>query len=280
MWRRTFLLGLCGALAFTQDFPKISPDARVLGGILGIDGTLRELLNAAPSDDIHRLKLRQQLTEAVIEASLDADSVIADIQMEEGQLQSVENYLSSRRDKAVNLANFGAALVGSGVGVAGTAMQFSSKTAIAGDVVGVVAGSAATALTIAAIRIQRGGRMQLGATPNMLAAFFGERPGLHSRYPEDVWAYLNVEPAAEVRQGTRREQLMEEWVRAGMIRGDGSVTDRNKIEFLTSGISSKTRLNLSELSDREAMLGGVRARVALMKRDLADLMHTVRQAGW
>ena len=76
------------------------------------------------------------------------------------------------------------------------------------------------------------------------------------------------------------KSLIENWTRQGRISSQSSPAAERKIEFLTSSFSERRRLSLNDLSDRSSMLADLRAQVALMKRDLADLARYLRAAGW
>ena len=137
-------------------------------------------------------------------------------------------------------------------------------------------GGASVVLSIVGIHKQRGGRLPLGDSPRMLAAFFGRRPdapeAIGSDYPEKVWSYLNSATPSQPEMGTRREQLTAKWRSEGRIEQDGSPKGERRIESLTSNISYARKLNIDELSDRVAMLLDVRASVLLMKRDLSEIL--------
>ena len=69
---------------------------------------------------------------------------------------------------------------------------------------------------------------------------------------------------------------MAEWKEAGRVGQSGNAKNDQKIARLTSSLHEKTRLSIDDLSDRMAMLGDVTGRVGLMKRDLGELMRSVR----
>jgi hypothetical protein len=159
-------------------------------------------------------------------------------------------------------------------------MQFSDRTAYAGDGVSVGSGAVSTILSLLSMRLQRGGKAPIEVAPNPLARPFGRPSERMSVWPDDVWAYLNSVPPGGVHSETRLESLIEDWTRQGRISSQASPAAERKIEFLTSSFSERRRLSLNDLSDRYSMLADLRAQVALMKRDLADLAHYLRGAGW
>ena len=155
------------------------------------------------------------------------------------------------------------------------ALQFKDATALIGDGIGVGAGVGSTILSIIGIRLQNGGpRKAVAHAPNMLAELLGRDPELHSKYPARVLAYLNEIPSGEEpNRGTRLQQLRQEWQYAGRLGPAGNSRGQRKIELLTSTLDQGPRLSISDLTDRAFMLEDVAGRVALMKRDLAALLH-------
>jgi hypothetical protein len=233
--------------------------------------------NPSSSIIVEELALHQRITEAVFTASLDVDSVVAEIDYERAQILGVRDVLSSARDSKINLLSLANIVASGASGVVTNALQFSDRTALAGDGIGVGGGAAGVVLSIIGLRIQ-GGKASLGIAPNMLAPLFGRTPELRSVYPQDVWAYLNTAPASDPRVHVPwREQLLTEWVQQKRIGEPGAPESQKKIDLLTSRIAEHRRLPIDVLTDRTLMLVDLQSRVALMNRDLRDLLSAVNQ---
>lgn len=231
--------------------------------------------NQVSTISVEELAFRQQITEAVLTASLDVDGISAEIDYERAQILDLRELLSKANDRRVHLLTLASIVAGTGSGVVGTAMQFSNRTAIAGDIVGVAGGSAGVILTVLGLR-QPGRARSLGIAPNMLAPIFGRRPELQSVYPQDVWTYLNTPPATDPRVNVPwKDELITEWVRQGRIGAPNAPGSQKKIDQLTSRIAEHERLSIGSLTDRSAMLADLGARVSLMNRDLRDLTKAV-----
>ena len=268
-------------LALPAAAQSLSPEARQTAGIIGIVSTLDQfdkLRTEPPSPDtvVQKLVLQQRMTTALLDAVLDVDAVIASIQSEETQIQHVQNRLSAQRDRVVGLATLGSIIAGSGVGIIGNSLALSKKTALAGNAVSVGSGVAATVLSLVAIRLARGGKESIEVSPNMLARLFDQPSDDISLWPEDVWNFLNAVPVQSTRTQTRLESLKDTWTMQGRISLRNSAASEAKIAFLTSSSAEPRRLSLDNLSDRSAMLADTRAQVALMKRDLAELLKYLR----
>ena len=218
----------------------------------------------------------QEVLERVVAASFDVDGVLAELDSERTRLSELSNALQSRRDHTVNLLNVANLITGTGVGIGVNALQFSSSTANVGNSLGVGSGIGSTVLSIIGIRRQRGPLGLPGRVPNMLAPLFGRPPKLNSYYPKPVMEYLHAAAAGDPSGGSRLDQLMAEWKQVGRIGAEESPKNVKKITLLTASSDDNAKLSIDDLSDRIAMLDDVSGRVGLMKRDLADLMMSLR----
>jgi hypothetical protein len=262
---------------------QVSPHAEQVAGILGITPQVEQALAmrasrpAGAAMTLEELSRRQEISEAILAASFDADGVLAEIAEEQARIAEVGAFLQARRDRGVNLASLASLVTGSGVGIAVNALQFSSSTADIGNGIGVGSGVASTALSLVGIRLQRGPKRPIGSAPNMLAVPLGRPPALSSDYPEDVLAYLNSVPPGEApERGTRLQQLLHEWVALGRLDPLDTPKGQKEVDLMTSSLDPKHKLRIDDLTNRAMMLADVAGRVSLMKRDLAELMRALR----
>jgi hypothetical protein len=65
----------------------------------------------------------------------------------------------------------------------------------------------------------------------------------------------------------------------GRLENKDTPKAQHKIDLMTSSVSTQHSLSIDMLTDREAMLEDVRARVFLMKRDLSKLMLGLHPSG-
>jgi hypothetical protein len=263
--------------------PHVTENAEQIATILGISqlvGEARSMHAKSPcgaAATVEELSMRQEILETVLAASFDVDGVLAELDNERAHLSELSAALQTRRDQGVNLANLANLVTGTGVGIVGNSLQFSNSTANAGNALAVGSGIGSAALSIIGIHLQHGPRHSVGRIPNMLAPLFGRQPALNSYYPQAVLQYLrSVPPAESPGSGSRLDQLMAEWRRRGRLGPDTSAKADQKVTRLTSSLDTKTKLSIDDLSDRVAMLGDVTGRVGLMKRDLAELMMSLR----
>jgi hypothetical protein len=211
----------------------------------------------------------QSLNLKVLKAVMDIDYTIARIDNEIAQLQEVSFILASNRDSQLALVNLGNLALGTGTGAVGSSLAVPHSTAQTGNIIAAIAGTVATGLSIAAGRLEKGNKAPLGSTPAMLAQILGRQPDAGSKYPESVWLFLNT-PTAETPNGqTWRQALISQWKSVGRL----AAVSGYKAALLTANGSSNVRLGLDEIADRTAMLYDVRAKVALFKEDLIELIQ-------
>lgn len=264
--------------------PAVPLDSGVvqIAKLLKVDSELQRLAalraqrSVVSAPTIDELTLRQQILESVQVCNLQVDGVVAEIANEQSEISSLRTILQSRRDRKANRLTTAALLVGSGLGTAASATQFTSlgnTTQNVGDAIAVGSGAGTIVLSILAARAQNGPMGRVENTPNMLAPLFDGHAVLRTYYPPFVLEYLqSVPPGEDPGRGTRLEQLMKDWDSTGRLTLSDSTKRRNKIETLTSSEDPNVRVSIGDLTDRLAMLGDVRSRVSLIKRDLASLV--------
>jgi len=237
---------------------------------------LRELSSGTSAVDRWQiLWLHQHISEKIMATSLQVDATIAQIDNEISRANELRGYLADRRDHTVNRYNLLSVIVGGGLGATGSSMQFVSSLERAGNAVDIGAGALSAGLAVAGIRAQQGKTSRFDFGSNMLAEFF-DRPTLpDSRYPATVWTFLNESPLNGPPGVSRKESLLQNWVE---VRRIDSLTNKNKIDRVTSDPSQMLQLSIDDLEDRAAMLEDVRARISFLKRDLGELMASLPDA--
>jgi hypothetical protein len=265
------------SLASAGEGAVLSPNAQAIAELIGCRPQLQQLdaMSAEVRKGVDGRELEVEIEHDVLAASLEVDAALAEIESEESRIAEVRDHLSGERDRKVAAATILSIVIGTGLGVVGTAMQFSDKTALYGDGVGVAAGTAALIVAIYAVRLQKGGKEPIGDVPNLLAPLIDDRKP-HDRYPEVVWRYLETRAPDEKTNATRREALVREWENAGRIERHGDEKAQKKIRSLTHSATGE-KIRIDVLSDRVAMLDDVHAAVSLMKRDLAQLVRAIHR---
>ena len=279
---------------------RLSPEATQVAEEIGVAPLLDQLASRRADGspmNLELLAVRQEITERVLAASLDVDSVNAVIDSEIEQIRGIRADLQAKRDRAQNIINIASIVTGGVAGAITSALQFKPSTVNLGNGIGVAGGTGSVLLSIVGIHKQGGGRQSLGDSPRMLARFFGREPAateaIPSAYPEEIWSYLNSVPPpqsnpsqsnpsqsnANQSNATRRDQLILKWRSEGRINQDGSPRGERRIESMSSNISQLRKLSINDMSDRVTMLLDVRAKVSLMKRGLSEIVRALSATG-
>ena len=132
---------------------RLSPEAAQVADEIGVTPLLKRLervSGGAPADGsqvtLESLAVRQEITEKVLAASLDVDSVNAVIDAEIEQIRGIRAELQTKRDKAQNIINIASILTGGVAGAITSAMQFKPSTVNLGNGIGVAGGTGSVVL--------------------------------------------------------------------------------------------------------------------------------------
>jgi hypothetical protein len=273
-------------LAIAVAAPAQEPDAPTVpvsestAKLIGIYPEVTELhkLSSAnpPADRWEVLWLHQRIYEQVTSQSLQLDATISRIDNEITHASELRSYLSDRRDEVVNRADLLGIIVGGGAGAAGSSMQFSSDhIAKIGNAFSLGGGVLTVGLGLLGLHAQSGKAIRFDFDSNMLAEFFDRPIQPDSHYSEIIWTFLNQPSLNDPTGPTRKQQLLQTWVRVRRIE---SLDDAAKIERLTSEPTDVIKLSIDDLEDRVAMLEDVRARISVLKRDLGYLLGSLPDA--
>jgi len=234
---------------------------------------LQELSSSgAAADRWQLLWLHQRISEQVMATSLQVDATIAQIDNEISRANELRGYLSDRRDSTVNRLNLLGIIIGGGVGATSAGLGFSDSLTKPAAAVGVAGGVLSAGFGLAGLHAQNGKSSHFDFISNMLAEFF-DRPALsNSLYPAVIWAFLNQPAILGPEDVSRKQQLLESWVQVKRIN---SLSNKDKIDRLTSEPSQNLLLSIDDLEDRAAMLEDVRARISFLKRDLDTLVGSL-----
>ncbi len=252
------------------------PSSESTAKLIGVQSEIEQLQklsgSTAPADRWQILWLHQHISEQVMAASLQVDATIAQIDNEITLSNELRGYLSDRRDRTVVRANLLSSLVGGSISAVSSGLGLSSDLSKPSNAVGIASGVFSTGFALIGIHERNGGSMSFDFPSNMLAEFFG-RPTLpNSAYPPIIWTFLNEDSPILPAGVTRKQDLLQTWVR---VRRIDSLESKEKIDHLTSQPSELLKLSIDDYEDRAAMLQDVRARISYLKRDLGVLLTSL-----
>lgn len=268
------------AAGATNRSPEVAAArARQMAQILGLEPLVARIERAPAGGGleatVERLQLRDDVLAELQRASVLIDATLAQLQAEHAAAAGAQAFGEDRQLHAVARWNIAALLVGSGLSIVGTAMQFDGTSqAYAGDALILVGAAVAAGVSIVALTHDTRARVPHAIDTKFLAPLVGATPTADSVLPEAVWRYLDTPLFGE--PASLRAQLVERWRQRGTLPSGDSPKARRKIELLTRPLSSGERVPADVLDDRAEMLADLRARVAGMHVDVEALLREVR----
>lgn len=240
---------------FSADAIETAEAIGVLNRMQALIETERRVGNGVPV-----ILARQAVTDRVLLALLDVQATLATIDCEGERADQLRGQLA--RNEARRARNLGLAgiLVGAGTAALTGGLSLAGATA-AGDTVGIVGGS--TEAAVASMLLFGGGDGMLRTRVNLLAEIHSQ-PTQSSLFPPTVWRYLTRRDAPN--EASIAEEIVAEWRAAGLLEGSGEDDPLFRPE---------ARLTIDQLERRDAMLDLTEARIALMSRDLRQLLEEV-----
>lgn len=232
---------------------------------IGAAPALRRLALLPPGAGLERMRLRQEVTEAILQGMLDAAAAIAEIDCEGERVDQLRARLQQMQDRRARQ-----------LGVAGL-MAGAATAALTG---GLALGGAATAGNIAGIAgggLEAGiaGTLLFGPAPtgtletrrNLLAEVW-EAPAEPRLLPAPVWRHLHGPPAPAT---SRLDRLRAEWAEMLGEPGSEEASRAAAQQFGPGGAYTASELEL-----RDRMLDLLESAIALMHQDLRRLLAELR----
>lgn len=244
-------------------------------GLKPLYDRLRELAtHPETSDRYELLYLQQQVLLQITSASLQVDASAEAVDAEIAEVKELENYMSSRRDQRVAKLNLMALILGGAGGTASSALGFTTHDHAAA-VFGVLGGAAATTLSLAGLRVNRGETRELMVHSNMLSEVFAHPSDINNVYPKVVVSFMDSIALNDEDGLSRQDRLIRNWIELGRIPDPKTPDGQQKISRLVSLPGQNVQQTIADLDDRQAMLYDLRVRLSYMKLDLAILMASL-----
>jgi hypothetical protein len=216
--------------------------------------------------ELRSLRVRQNVMDRVLLATLDVSSTLAEIDCEgergdhlRGRLQRIENRRTRRLSLATIMVGAFTAAVSGGLGLAGAA---------GGDLAAIVGGTTEASVASTLLLGPASGE-PLHTRRNLLRDVW-EGPADSLLFPRSVWRFLNRRPGGDPQRPTVAEDLRAEWRSDGRLGPPGSTEERGRVALLFGDGGTYT---VDDLELRDATLDLLEASVALMSRDLRVLLE-------
>ena len=237
---------------------------------IGAEGLLLRLvaLGGGPAGGARTaeaLRVRLELTEAIMLGILDVASTLAEIDCEGERGDQLRTRLQASLDRRLYRLNIATILTGAATAAATGALAFVS-TAAASNIAGIVGGNAEAGLGLALLFGEASGELR---TPRNMLREIWDRPAEARLMPASVWRYLN---RADAEGATPLDRLIAEWCTQELLGEPGSEAERERGALFLGPGGAYTP---GDLDTREAMLELLQASVAMLNQDLRNLLAEV-----
>ena len=263
-------------------FPTFEPknlpdDSKELAAQLEILPFLEELYGEKSSASVQRrFLLSRKIQETILEAYFDAMSVQAEADREVGRLTALQELLSSRRDRAVELNNATNFIASGTLNTIGSILGFSDNIPpFPGNFNQMMSGVVSTGMSMYALKQNAGGRVTEAGNSTILAELFGRPSNSDTSYPESVWRYFHSPSSLD--PAMSRAELMEKlWISRGHLERHGSPREKLKLDMVCGvPLPKNAKITMDDLADQISMISHVARIAELMTDNLRDLLRMI-----
>jgi hypothetical protein len=281
MRHAALLLALAWAAASRAEPPPADATrarARQLASLLNLEPNIEIILRGSQpqnlQESIAHLAAIEQTMIALSRAQLTLEGTLGRLQHEEFAAKNAHDLLESHHLDSVARWSLAAVIVGEGVTIVGTGMQFGNETVTRwGNGVAIAGSAIAAGFSITALVKRHNGPLPLSIQTNMLAPLFGREATLHSRFADWMWQYLDT-PMPGASDSIRR-QLVEKWTREGRVAKGDALEAERRIKLLCDPLRGARSVDAEILDSRADMLADLRERLASLNEDLELLWREV-----
>jgi hypothetical protein len=254
----------------------LSADNRELAEQLEIWPMLTELYDKMTTLSKERkVLLRQKIRETILESYLDAASVQAEADREEGILEAQRENLLSKRDRSVELNNATNFIASGTLNTVGSVLGFSSTFApFPGNLNQMLSGVVAAGMSSYSLKQNNGGKTHGQGRPTVIAELFGRPTDERTSYPESVWRFMHGR-SPESPDQTRVQFLEDRWILRHHLERHGARREQLKIDLVSGVEKHKKCMTLDDLNDQITMIGDISAMAGLMSHHLRDLLRMI-----
>ena len=263
---------------------QLTPEVREVAVIIEMLPVLEQLekeqsmLGDAPVHSIERIEknqhllyLRQKLIQGFETAMFEINSTRGKIDMASADLADAEAVLNEHRARTIrrnSMINF---VSGGVTKMVGYGLALADVNPITTNVLEVMDGGIQSTLSGFTIADQRAEKQMLKGVPTFLSDLIVEPKIPDREYPKSVWMYLNSVPPGSQKQMTRRELLIANWKRNGILNlQPKAVRNANGQLVVNAAIEGKW------LDDHSAMLSDLKSVISRMNEGLMVLSQLVK----
>jgi hypothetical protein len=243
-------------------------------GLEPLINQLAELSSKKQQDAATRLdalSLRQQLGDRIRHAMLEVMETTAAIDRDIAESDRLRDYLAGKRTRNDRRTNF-TTFVSTGILKAVHAgLGFSENANTTIDVLRGTASGLDIMLPSSNMLHRYRYHGRLSSQPNMLAMIFNRSSDARSAYNKTVWKYLNSVPPDSRGDKTRRQELIESWVKQRELKAPSSAKGKSEDDLLAGTAPQGSPITIELLERRTSMLSDLKAEIVRMYRVLVEL---------
>lgn len=259
-----------------RDIKDLSESDREVAEQLEIMPMLVELYDKENRPTLERaILLRRKIRETILESYLDAESVQAEAEREQGNLIATRQLLTTKVNRNVELNN-ATNFIGAGtLNTIGSALGFSAKEPVfPGNFLQMLSGVVAASMSSYALKQASGGKTKGEGQPTVLSELFGRPVDDRTRYPESVWRFFHGK-SVETPGKTRAQFLEDRWISRRELERHGSHHEQLKVD-LVCGVGTDAKvMSINDLTDQINMISDISATASLMTYHLRDLLQMI-----
>lgn len=176
-----------------------------------------------------------------------------------------------RRNSFINLISGGLTKIG------GYSSALTPASLIPTNILEVFDGGVQTSLSVLTLREQRNESKLYRSKPDILTSFINSQNEENLDYPASVWTYLNQADPSDKAKKTRRQVLIEYWLRAGRLSDSTGLKGNSSSNYQPT--FGKARINkMDDIDDSVAMMSDLKSAVSQMENSLMELSQVIKDS--
>lgn len=264
------------ALIGIVDIQELSPFTREVAEQLEILPLLTQLFDKRQVlSKEKRAELRQEIHETIFESYLDAESVQAEAEREQGALVSLRQTLLAKRDHNVEVNNATNFIASGTLNTVGSILGFpTSAKPFVGNLNQMLGGVVSTTMSTYALKQNNGGKTRGEGNPTVIAELFGRPVDERTSYPESVWRFMHGR-SLDHPEKTHAQVLEDRWISRHELEPHGSPREALKLNLVSGMAEARRSMTIKDLTDQINIIGDISSMAAQMTHHLRDLLHLI-----
>ncbi len=217
------------------------------------------------NEQIQLLQLRQQINQSISLASIEVSAIASEMDCEEERADQIASYLSRKEGATEKKLTVGAIISGAIGTIAAAFIVLNDPDDNRVEYVGI--GTGLTEVILGTLLLTNRRKVYISHERNALRDLW-EGQSVSSIYPPPIWYYLNYFNPNDETSISRRNQILEKWMKFGQITES---SQKKKEALIDLYFKSGGYYSSQQLENRANMHDQVESQINLMKQDLKSL---------